>query len=263
MAKKFTYEYEDGEVMRYIRDEIAVIKLKGNVFGGMTDLEIVEENFSSYDALQEDSRVKALLIVNEHGIFGEEAYREFLTEISGKRTSEDELQNFLELDKWIFRTREIRVLQRLVMKTLNFRKICVYGLQGTVVTPFFGLSLAADFRFATEDMRFSLSHANYGLHPSGALAFFLPRYLPQNQATTLLLQGGEISAEQALERGLITAILPRKDFEAHCIEEAQRLCAINPNVVTMTKPLLYHFKAELQEYFTTEANLFELKGGRR
>jgi enoyl-CoA hydratase/carnithine racemase len=73
----------------------------------------------------------------------------------------------------------------------------------------------------------------------------------------------KIPAEQALELGLITAILPRKDFETHCIEETQKLCAVNPRVVSMTKPLLYHFKIELQEYFATEANLFELKGGKR
>ncbi|MDY0091342.1 MAG: enoyl-CoA hydratase/isomerase family protein [Candidatus Vecturithrix sp.] len=263
MTKKLTFEYEDGEVMRYMRENVAVIKLKGNVFGGMTDLETVEENFSYYDLLEEDTNVNALVVVNEHGIFGEEAYREFLTEIAGKEGTSDNLQNFLEFDKWIFRAREIRVLQRLVMKMLSFQKICISGLQGTVVTPFFGLSLAADFRFATEDMRFSLTHANYGLHPNGALAFFLPRYLPQSLAVKLLLEGGEIPAEQALELGLITAILPRKDFETHCIEETQKLCAVNPRVVSMTKPLLYHFKIELQEYFATEANLFELKGGKR
>ncbi len=103
MTKKLTFEYEDGEVMRYMRENVAVIKLKGNVFGGMTDLETVEENaFRIMISLEEDTNVNALVVVNEHGIFGEEAYREFLSEIAGKEGTSDNLQNFLEFDKWIF-----------------------------------------------------------------------------------------------------------------------------------------------------------------
>jgi hypothetical protein len=156
MTKKLTFEYEDGEVMRYMRENVAVIKLKGNVFGGMTDLETVEENFSYYDLLEEDTNVNALVVVNEHGIFGEEAYREFLTEIAGKEGTSDNLQNFLEFDKWIFRAREIRVLQRLVMKMLSFQKICISGLQGTVVTRRFWVESGG---------RFPLCHGRYAVFP--------------------------------------------------------------------------------------------------
>ena len=133
----------------------------------MTDLETVDEHFSQYDLLENDPTIKALLIVNEHGIFGEEAYKEFLTEISGNDLSQAPVQDFLDVDKWIFRAREIRILQRLILRILDFSKISISGLQGTVVTPFFGLSLASDFRFATEDMSFSLSHVKYGLQPTG------------------------------------------------------------------------------------------------
>ncbi len=259
MKNRLSFEYEDGEVMRYIHEDIAVVKLKGNVFGGMTDLELMEEYFSQYDVLEKDSKINALVTVNEHGIFGEEAYQAFIDEITGTDVSQRTLQNLLEFDKWIFRSREIKVLQRLVMKTLDFSKIFVYGLQGTVVTPFFGLCLAADYRFATEDMCFSLSHVKHELHPSGALAFFLPRYIGQGKAAELLFRGGSINAEQALELGLINAILPREDFEKNCILEAQKLCMDNSNVVQMTKHLLYYYKKELQEYFLRESDLFDLK----
>ena len=258
MKKQPAFEYEDGEVRRYIHEEVAVIKLRGNVFGGMTDLETVDEHFSQYDLLENDPTIKALLIVNEHGIFGEEAYKEFLTEISGNDLSQAPVQDFLDVDKWIFRAREIRILQRLILRILDFSKISISGLQGTVVTPFFGLSLASDFRFATEDMSFSLSHVKYGLQPTGGLAFFLPRYLNQSKAVELLFQGGTIDAEQALELGLINAILPKKDFENHCIEEAKKLCTVDYHVLQTTKHLLYYFKDELQKYFTKESDFVEL-----
>ena len=47
------------------------------------------------------------------------------------------MESILDFDKWIFRAREIRILQRLILKMLDFRKLCIMGLQGTVVTPHF------------------------------------------------------------------------------------------------------------------------------
>ena len=261
MRRRTSFEYEDGEVQRYLERETAVIKLRGNVFGGMTDLETIDEHFSHYDLLEEDNAIKALLIVNEHGIFGEDAYREFLTEVSGKNLSEKKIKSIMDFDKWIFRAREIRILQRLVLRFLDFSKICICGLQGTVVTPFFGWSLAADFRFASEDMCFSLSHVEYGLQPSGALVFFLPRYVGQGKAFELLCRGGTICAEEALDLGLITAILPKEDFELHCVEETRKLADVELSVLKTTKHLFHYYRNALQEYFDKEADFVELKGG--
>lgn len=261
MKRQSAFEYEDGEVRRYIEGEVAVIKLRGNVFGGMTDLESIDDHFSHYDVIENDETVKGLLIVNEHGIFGEDAYRDFLTEVSGQDLTSAGIKGTLDFDKWIFRTREIRILQRLVLRLLDFNKICICGLQGTVVTPFFGWSLAADFRFASEDMCFSLSHVEYGLQPSGGLVFFLPRYVGQGKAFELLCRGGRICAEEALDLGLITAILPKEDFELHCVEEARKLADVDQNVLKTTKHLFHYYRKALQEYFTKEADFVELKGG--
>ena len=236
------------------------MKLRGNVFGGMTNLETIDAHFSKCAVLEDDTAIKALLLVNEHGIFGENAYKEFLVEISGKDVPVERVEYILDFDKWIFRAREIRILQRLITRLLDFRKLTIIGLQGTIVTPFFGLSLAADFRFATEDMAFSLSHVKYRLQPTGALPFFLPRFLGQGKTTELLLRGGEISAQEALELGLITAILPKKDFEELCIERAKHLCQqADWRVIETTKHLLYYFRSELREYFEKEADFVEVK----
>ena len=261
MKGQTSFEYEDGEVQRHIERTIAVIKLRGNVFGGMTDLESIDEHFSHYDLLEQDDSIKGLLIVNEHDIFGEDAYREFLTEVSGKNLSEKAIKSIMDFDKWIFRAREVRILQRLVLRLLDFNKICLCGLQGMVVTPFFGWSLAADFRFASEDMCFSLSHVEYGLQPTGGLAFFLPRYLGQGKAFELLCRGGTIRAEEALDLGLITAILPKEDFELHCVEEARKLSDVDLNVLKTTKHLFHYYRNALREYFAKEADIVELKGG--
>ena len=40
---------------------IAILKLRGNVFGGMTDLESIEEHFSHYDLLEQEKDIRGIL----------------------------------------------------------------------------------------------------------------------------------------------------------------------------------------------------------
>ena len=80
------------------------------------------------------------------------------------------------------------MIDRIILRLIELKKITYIGLQGEVVTPFFGASLSFDFRFASRDMCFSLAHSQYGLHASGALPFFLPRFLQYSQAIEIILE---------------------------------------------------------------------------
>ena len=258
MKKTLTFEYENDDVKRYIDGEVAVIKLKGQAFQLISDLEALNEYFVLYNMVESDPKIRALLFISEEDVFGEQGYSRFLAEITGEDITLNRLKDPVKFQRHVIRSREIHILQRVILRIINLSKITIEALQGSVVTPFFGISLAADARFATEDLRFSLSHAKYGLHPSGGLAFFLPRYLPQGKAMQLLLQGGEITAREALELGLITDILTKEEFEQRCVQEARALCQLDLYTLKTTKRLAYQFNDELQRYFADEAELVDL-----
>jgi 2-(1,2-epoxy-1,2-dihydrophenyl)acetyl-CoA isomerase len=142
-----------------------------------------------------------------------------------------------------------------ITQLVEFKKISVMGHMQNVVTPFFGAGLAADFRFASDDMSYSLSHLKYGVHPGGALPFFLPQYVGRNKATEILLRGDKISAQEAKEMGLITEIFPAVDFEKRCLEEIHELCKLDQRVIYTTKLLLNYTRHQLQDYFDVESAL--------
>jgi hypothetical protein len=55
--------------------------------------------------------------------------------------------------------------------------------------------------------------------------------------------------------GLITAILPRADFENRCIEEIKKFCQMDLRVINTTKLLVNFSRAELRDYFDIESAL--------
>lgn len=252
MSKNALFDFTNVDLTFHVDENIAILKIGKKVFDDVTDLDKKKQILSFYDSIEKDSSIKALLVINENGSYDEVAYSKFMGKISGEDIDFSNPSIMSECYRKTSLPREINFLHDIIRRTVDFNKIIIEALQGTVVTPFFGVSLSADLRFATKSMRFSLAHLKYGLHPSGALAFFLPRYIGQGKAVELLLRGGYISADKALKLGLINKIVSQDNFERKCINEAKRICRIDANLIKRTRVLTNYFKKELESYFKIE-----------
>jgi enoyl-CoA hydratase/carnithine racemase len=247
---KRAFEFENNEIKCYTIGNIGIIKLKSNVFNIVSSLGGSGNVFSIFEIAEQDSNIKLLLILNESCCFSDEEYSEFIKSIAGKEIgSEQEM----------VRLRQINILNRFIIEMLNFKKLVISCLSGNIVTPFFGASLAADFRFVSEDMIFFLSHLKHNVHPSGALPYFLPKYVGFSKASELLFKDGDINSNQALKLGLVNKILPKENFEKHCIQEALSFAEIDSNVVKSTKYLLNFSKKELDKYFERENDICRIE----
>jgi len=255
MAKTDDFWYEDQILKTYVEEDIAVIKVKCNVFNAITDLSESGKLISFFTIAERNSDIKALLILNEGGCLNEEQYENFLMQLSEKEKSKHTDENDKPVFEGIDRTRQINVLNRVITQLVEFKKISVMAHQQNVVTPFFGSGLAADFRFATEDMSYSLTHLKHGIHPSGALPFFLPKYVGIGRATDILFNRRTIDAREAKELGLVNEIFPVEGFEKRCLQEIHKLCKLDQRVIHTTKLLLHYTREDLHEYFDTESSL--------
>lgn len=251
MPKTDEFWYEDGVLKTYIEEDIAVIKVKCNVFDAITDLTESGKFISFFNMAERRADVKALMVMNEGECLNEEEYDKFLRGLVEIEEGKDEQLFFENID----RTRQINVLNRVITQLAEFKKISVMAQQGNIVTPFFGCGLAADFRLASEDVTYSLSHLKYGIHPGGALPFFLPRYLGFGRAIEILFKGETIPVDKAKEMGLVTDIFPNENFEKRCLQEVHKLCNLNQRVILNTKLLLHYSRQELHDYFDTESAL--------
>lgn len=254
MDKEKTLEFENDEIKYYVHERIGVMKFKRTAFENIADIEKAGDLMYLFEWVEKDKGINALLLLNEPRAYGIETYNNFIETILIFNEEESRFELKDSAAK-IIRARQMNSIRNLITKIMDFKKIFIMGMLGNVVTPFFGLSLAADFRFGAEDMQYMLEHKKYSLHPSGALPFFLPRYLNKSMAVDLLYQGYKIPADRSQELGLINEVFPVEDFENSCIVKAKSIARIDPEVMRLTKKLTFSHKADLERYFNLESKL--------
>ena len=80
---------------------------------------------------------------------------------------------------------------------------------------------ATDIRVAAETAKFGVTEARWGLFPLGGSTVRLRRQLPYTRAMEMLLLGEILTAQQALDYGLIGRVVP----EGQALAEAKKLAA--------------------------------------
>ncbi|MBD3680074.1 MAG: crotonase/enoyl-CoA hydratase family protein [Rhodobacteraceae bacterium] len=98
------------------------------------------------------------------------------------------------------------------------------------------LALAADFRIAAPDARFSIMEAKWGLIPDMGITRSLPKLLRADQAKELIMTARIVGAEEALALGLITRIA--EDPKAAALDLAAELAARSPDATRRAKQLV-------------------------
>ena len=246
-------EFTNSEFNCEIENDVAILTIKGNAFKSVSSIARNTDIIPWFDKVEQSESVRGVLILNEHDAMSEQAYNNFLSDIIG---SDFDPQNPKEISRFTkneIRTREITILGNIIRKIISFKKLLIIGINGDIVSPFFGLSLAADFRFASTNTNFVLSHIKYRLHPSGALPFFLPNYLCQSQVAELLFRGTKLPATELKKLGLINDFYDETEFIERTKAEATQICKVSLNVVKSTKKLLYRYNNSLNEYFDLES----------
>jgi len=89
----------------------------------------------------------------------------------------------------------------------------------------FGLSLvaAADLAIAADDATLVLSYRHVGLTADGGASYFLPRIVGERRALEIALLGERLSAQKALDWGLLNWVVPKTKLDAEASTIAKRL----------------------------------------
>ena len=97
----------------------------------------------------------------------------------------------------------MRQVHRLVERLVNFPKISVAAINGLALGGGLELAMACTFRVAAPAVRLGLPEIKLGVMPVYGGTQLLPRLVGESRALQMMLGGEPISAEQALEYGLI------------------------------------------------------------
>jgi 2-(1,2-epoxy-1,2-dihydrophenyl)acetyl-CoA isomerase len=95
----------------------------------------------------------------------------------------------------------------------------IAAVQGAAIGGGLGLALAADFRVASPETRFSANFARLGFHHGFGLTVTLPAAVGQQRALEMLYTGQRVPGEEALRIGLCDRLVAKAEVRA----EAHRL----------------------------------------
>ncbi len=90
----------------------------------------------------------------------------------------------------------------------------VAGINGVTAGAGMGLFMAADMAIAVESARFTMAYTAIGATPDGSSTFFLPRLVSTRRAMELALTNRTLTAQEALEWGLVNQVVAEEQYEA-------------------------------------------------
>ena len=119
-----------------------------------------------------------------------------------------------------------------------------------------GLAFACDFRIAAKKAGFLLAFANVGLTLDSGVSWTLPRLIGSARATALALLAEPVTAEAALEMGLVNAVVEPEHVLPAAQELAARLAA-GPTAAyaAIKESIAYAATATLAQALAKEAEL--------
>jgi 2-(1,2-epoxy-1,2-dihydrophenyl)acetyl-CoA isomerase len=109
----------------------------------------------------------------------------------------------------------------IVLGLAGMPKPVIAAVNGMAAGAGAGLAFACDFRIAANNAGFLLAFANVGLTLDSGVSWTLPRLIGSARATALALLADPITADAALEMGLVNAVVE----PAHLLPAAHELAA--------------------------------------
>ena len=170
-----------------------------------------------FDELDRDEGVRFVVLAGAGGAF----------------TAGGDIAGFLERSPW-----EVSQLARKVAAPERCSKPVIARLEGYVLGVGLELALACDFRLASYDVQLGFPEVTIGMIPGSGGTQRLARLVGLGRAKDIVLRGRRVTAEQALDLGLVGAIMPADGLDAAVAGLVEELSRHSPLALAMAKRVL-------------------------
>mgnify|MGYP001110567505 CR=1 FL=1 len=121
---------------------------------------------------------------------------------------------------------------------LGFQKPLIGAVNGNAITGGFELALNCDFLIASENARFTDSHAKVGIHPGWGMTQLLQQAVGRRMAKQMSFTCKPLSAEDALRLGLVNEVVPLDRLMPRAMEIARDISEVNQDILRAMKRLI-------------------------
>ena len=136
------------------------------------------------------------------------------------------------------RVRAREIPESLLLPLTRLEKPVIAALNGAAVGAGIGLALAADYRICAQRASFIFAFLRLGLVPDLGIAWTLPRLIGYRASRDLLYRGRTVTAQHALEIGLVDKVVADADLSAAAAQLARDLADGPTMAIGATKQLL-------------------------
>jgi 2-(1,2-epoxy-1,2-dihydrophenyl)acetyl-CoA isomerase len=130
-------------------------------------------------------------------------------------------------------------LHAAVSRLIRMDSPVVAAVHGYAVGAGMGLAIACDVVVAAQSSRFNMAYTRVGLTPDGSSTYFLPRIVGLRRALELTLTNRMLSAQEALEWGIVTKVVKDEELLAQAQTFAKEFAAGAPKALGAAKRLLH------------------------
>jgi enoyl-CoA hydratase/carnithine racemase len=184
---------------------------------------------AALDNVEADSSIRAVVITGSGAIFSagadfgsgvESLHRELVADGS-------------ERSEWL------EPIGAITHRLLGLSAASVVAINGDAVGGGATMTLGADLRIMSNKARIGFPFVNLGISPEGSSSDLLERLTGRTSAVELLLTGRLLSAEEALNRGIVSQMSPADSVLETAMNVAEQIAhRASPTSVALTKRLL-------------------------
>ncbi|MBA2963819.1 MULTISPECIES: crotonase/enoyl-CoA hydratase family protein [Ramlibacter] len=186
-----------------------------------------EEFVATCAEVQADRSIRAVIITGEGPVFS-----------SGGNVKDMQKYFQQQLSPETIREEYRQGIQRIPRALYHLDVPVIAAVNGPAIGAGCDLTCMCDIRIASDKATFAESFVKVGIVPGDGGAWLLPRAVGLSKASEMAFTGEALDAQQALDCGLVSRVVPAAELMDAALALARRIAANPGGVLRMTKRLI-------------------------
>ena len=132
---------------------------------------------------------------------------------------------------------------RVTLAIYDCKKPVIAAINGPAVGIGATMTCAMDIRLASEKARIGFVFNKIGIVPEACSSWFLPRVVGLSQALEWVYSADILQPDEALQGGLVKAVLPAEELLDEAYRIARRIARHSPVAIALTRQMMYRNSA--------------------
>ena len=203
------------------KESLALVTINRPEKHNAISLQTLEELQASVDMAENDESIRVIAITGAGG-------KAFASGSDLNEVAQRDLKKALE-----------PIVQGLAAQLEAIPKPTIAAIDGICMGGGLEIALGCDLRVCTPNSRFGTPEGKLGIIPGGGATARLPRIVGRAWAMEMMLMGEPITAEQALQIGLVTRLVKQHDLLNEVQRMAEHLASFAPFVPQFMKTMIH------------------------